>query len=78
MMLNIHTQYTRKIRNVQLGLVLNMCLSLLCATLPGNLAYPNSFSQPLGIEKVFVGTDFRLQTQVIHPNIATSYKRSKT
>ena len=42
MMLNTHTQYTRKIKNVQLGLVLNMCLSLLCAGLPGKVAYPNS------------------------------------
>ena len=76
MMVNTYTQYARKIKIVQLGLVLNFCLSLLCAGLPGKVAYSNSFSQALGIEKVLVRTDFRPQTQLMHAYIATSYDRS--
>jgi hypothetical protein len=76
MMLNTHTQYARKIKHMQLGLILNIFLSLLRAGLPSKVNYANSFSQALGIEKVFVRTDLRPQAKLMRANIAASYDRS--
>jgi hypothetical protein len=74
MMLDTLPQYTRKIKKAQLGLIIR--LSLLCAGVPGKVACANSLTQPLGIEKVFVRTDFRPVTQLIRANTAISYDRS--
>jgi hypothetical protein len=76
MMLDTLPQYTRKIKNAQLGLGLIICLSLLCAGVLGKVACANSLTQPLGIEKGFIETDFRPLTQLIRANTATRYDRS--
>jgi hypothetical protein len=75
-MLNTPPRYTGKMQHAPLGIILIMCISLLCAGLPGKVAYEHTFSRPLGIEKVFAGTDFRPQTQLMRTNMATSYDRS--
>jgi hypothetical protein len=59
-MLNILLQYTRKMQHAPLGIMLIICISLLCAGLPGKVTYANSFSQPLEVDKAFEGSDFRL------------------
>ena len=74
MKVNTDIQYTRKIKNVLLGLMLNISLSLLCADLPGKVAYSDSFSQAIGIEKVFVGIDF----QPRHTSCTPAWRPVKT
>jgi hypothetical protein len=58
MMLDTLPQNTRKIKNAQLGLGLNICLSLLWAGVPGKVACVNSLTQRLGIDKGFIRNRF--------------------
>lgn len=59
-MLNTSPRYTRKMKYEPLGIILIICINLLYAGFPGKVAYANSFSQPLGVVKVLVGSDFGL------------------
>ena len=59
-MLKTLSKNTRKMQHAPLGIILIICISLLCAGLPGEGASAHSFSQPLGVEKEFAGTDSEL------------------
>lgn len=59
-MLNTLSKNTRKVWHVPLGNMLFVCISLLCAGIPGKIAYAHSISLASKVEKVLVGSDFRL------------------
>ena len=76
MIFNIHTHSARKIKNMQLELIREVCFSLVCAGLLCKVAYVNLLSQPLGIDDGLVRTEFRSLTKLMHAKWVTNYDGS--